>query len=484
MASDGEQQLHIFFFPMMAHGHMIPLIDTARQFAVRGTKCTIITTPINALQFSDSIDRGKQSGLDISIQTIPFPCVEAGLPQGCENANSIHSQEMAQKFFQAVGMLRNPLEKLLEELRPDCLVADAFIAWTAEAAGKYGIPRVSFYGNAYFPLCVMENLQRYAPQEKVTSDSEAFVVPGLPHRIEMTRSKVQLPKRADSGKTEVQEADAKSFGCIVNSFYELEPAYADYYNQEIARAWSIGPVSLYNRNAIDKAQRGKKGSTDEHQCISWLDSKEPNSVLYVSFGSISGIGTAQLHEIALGLEASGIPFIWVIRKPQNEEIDQCLPDGLEERMKGKGLIIRDWAPQVLILDHPAVGGFMTHCGWNSTLEGICAGIPLITWPMFAEQFINEKLLIEVMKIGLSVGNEVWNSWRDPKDMGVTKDKIQAVATKLMGNGEEAQDRRRRARELGEMAKMAVEEGGSSYKNLTVLIEELREHSKKTLQTKQ
>ncbi|XP_042957819.1 UDP-glucose flavonoid 3-O-glucosyltransferase 7-like [Carya illinoinensis] len=109
-------------------------------------------------------------------------------------------------------------------------------------------------------------------------------------------------------------------------------------------------------------------------------------------------------EIAMGLEASGQQFIWVVKKDKNEKEDEdWLPMGFEKRMEGKGLIIRGLAPQVLILDHEAVGGFVTHCGWNSTLEGVTAGLPMVTWPLFSEQFVNEKLVTEVLKIGVPVG---------------------------------------------------------------------------------
>ncbi|KAF9619260.1 hypothetical protein IFM89_005814 [Coptis chinensis] len=104
----------------------------------------------------------------------------------------------------------------------------------------------------------------------------------------------------------------------------------------------------------------------------------------------------------MGLEASEVPFIWVVRTAKKVEKNHFLPEGFEERMKGKGLIITNWAPQVLILDHPAVGGFMTHCGWNSTIEGISTSLPMITWPMFAEQFNNEKFVTSV---------EDWNKGR-------------------------------------------------------------------------
>ncbi|KAF9598282.1 hypothetical protein IFM89_026520 [Coptis chinensis] len=480
MGSD-TQPLHIFFFPFMAQGHMIPLIDIARLFAARGNKSTIITTPPNALHFADGVDRDKQLGLDINVETIPFSPVEAGLPEGCESLNHVTSQDMVMKFFKAVGILQQPLEHLLEEFRPDCIVADIFFHWTTGAASKYGIPTLLFYGTSNFSLCVRENIIRYAPHEKVTSNSEVFVVPGLPDQIEMTKLQLSNFGKTDNKFTEIgekiKESEEKSFGFLVNSFYELEAAYAKYFTNEMGRrAWHIGPVSLYNRNIIDKAQRGKKSSINEHDCMSWLDSKKPNTVIYVSFGSVSSFGTAQLHEIAMGLEASEVPFIWVVRMGKNKENDQFLPEGFEERIAGKGLIIKDWAPQVLILDHPAVGGFMTHCGWNSILEGVSAGIPLITWPVFAEQFNNEKLVIQVLKIGIRSGNDVWNAWFEPEEVSVRKERIEEVVTQLMGDGEEAEDMRKRARELGEMAKKAVEKGGSSYNDLTALIEELSLHS--------
>ncbi|PIA52862.1 hypothetical protein AQUCO_01000614v1 [Aquilegia coerulea] len=475
------RQLHVFFFPLMAHGHTIPMIDIARLFAARGTKSTIITTPLNAVHFADSIDRDKKSGLDIGIQIIPFPCVEADLPEGCENMEALTSSAMVLTFFLSLYRFQEPLERLLEEHRPDCIVADMFLPWTTDAAKNYGIPRLVFHGTSTFSLCVVDNIVRYAPELNVKSDSEVFVLPSFPGQIEFKRS--QLGNRGDSQnpltelKKKISETELTSFGVVMNSFYELEPAYVEHYKEEMRRkTWNIGPVSLTNTHAIDKANRGRKATIDEHYCMNWLDSKEHNSVIYVSFGSMSRFNTAQLLEIAMGLEASNVSFIWVVRMDKTKAEELSLPEGFEARMEGKGLIIKDWAPQMLILDHPAVGCFMTHCGWNSILEGICAGVPLITWPVFAEQFNNENLVTQVLKIGIPVGNEVWTLWIEPEDVLATKDKIEQVVTRLMGKGEEAEDMRHRARELGERAKKAVEEGGSSYTDLTSLIEELRVHS--------
>ncbi|XP_026445874.1 UDP-glucosyl transferase 73B2-like [Papaver somniferum] len=176
----------------------------------------------------------------------------------------------------------------------------------------------------------------------------------------------------------------------------------------------------------------------------------------------------------MGLEISGCSFIWVVRQMKNDDGQIFFPWGFEERIEGKGLIIRDWAPQVLILDHPAVGGFMTHCGRNSMLEGLSAGVPMITWPMFADQFHNEKFITQVIKTGIRVGFEEYTLWVDVEYASLVKSaKINMVVGQFIGEGEEAKEMRKRAKEMSEMAKRSVEEGGSSYANLTTLIEEMK-----------
>ncbi|KAI3863905.1 hypothetical protein MKW98_031497 [Papaver atlanticum] len=481
-SSDADRQLEIFFFPFTAYGHMIPIIDMAKLFAARGVKATLLLTPHNASIFSESIDRERLlSGLDINIQILGLPFGEAGLPEGIENIDDIRSPDMLPKHFLAIQSLQQPLEQLLEKHRPDFIVADMFLTFATEAASKYGIPRFVFHGTGFFPQCIEETLVSHKTHEGITSDGEIFVVPDLPDNIKMTRLQLSDHLRGnDAFMTEawvhVRESEKKSYGILVNSFYELEPAYAMHYKNVLSkRAWSIGPVSLRNRNNMDKAQRGKKTSVDEHFVVNWLDSKEPHSVLYICFGSMySRLSKAQWHEIALGLEYSETSFIWVIRNIKQEEEESSLPEGFEDRMNAnkKGLIIKEWAPQVLILDHPAVGGFMTHCGWNSLLEGVSAGVPMVTWPMSSEQFYNENLITTVLKIGIQVGVEKWNSWiKDLKDVSVKKEKIADVVSRLMGDGEEAKKMRTTAKELSDMAKEAVEEGGSSYENLTALIQE-------------
>ncbi|KAG7946593.1 hypothetical protein I3843_14G047400 [Carya illinoinensis] len=452
-----SRQLHVFFLPFMAPGHMIPMLDIAKLFTTRGVKATIITTPLNVPIVAKTIERTKTCGnsvVKIDIQTIEFPAVEACLPEGCETTDSktTHDEKMA-TFASSLKMLRQPLEQLLQNHdHPHCIVADMVFPWTIDAAAKFGIP-------------VLVSIGRYKPQMEVSSDSEPFVIPNFPGEIKLTRMK--LPNFTGNKYVkaffsdlmkEVVESEVRSYGVILNSFYELEPAYANHYTRVCGRkAWYIGPVSLCNKDTKDKGQRGKESSIDKHECMNWLNTKHINSVVYICFGSLSNFRDSQLMEIAMD---------------KNEKEDEdWLPMGFEKRMEGKGLIIRGWAPQVLILDHEAVGGFVTHCGWNSTLEGVTAGLPMVTWPLFAEQFFNEKLVIEVLKIGVPVGAQQCVEFSG-NDNPIKKEAIEKAVRHIM-EGEEAKEMRSRAKELGEMARRAIEEGGSSYSQLNALIEELK-----------
>ncbi|KAL4320106.1 hypothetical protein GQ457_18G016320 [Hibiscus cannabinus] len=478
--------LHIMFFPHLAHGHMIPTIDLARLFARQGIKATILTTQLNTLFFSKIIQRERELGFDIDFLVINFPSMEAGLPEGIEIISSITSQEMGFKFFKAVSLLQQPLQQVLQDSRPSCLVADGMFPWATEVASKVGIPRLVFYGTCCFASSVFDSFRRYQPLKDVTSDDQPFEVPGIPDKITMTRRQQPVELRESGANPEMTvllhkltEAEITSSGVIINSFQELEPAYVEHYRKTLGRkSWHLGPLSLCNKNTEDKSQRGNTNdaSIDRVECLRWLDSKKQSSVLYICFGSVSWFSAAQLTEIAEGIEASGIDFLWVVRKTnKDEDKEEWLPKGFEERMKGKGLIIRGWAPQVLILDHEAIGGFMTHCGWNSTLESITAGVPMVTWPLSNEQFINEKLVTDILRVGVGVGAQEWCRWMESRKLLVTRENISKAIAEVMV-GEEADNMRNRARALKEMANRAVEQGGSSHSDLMALLDGLRLNS--------
>lgn len=418
------------------------------------------------------------------------------MPEGCENIEAIisssgaNSRELVVKFVKALSILREPLLRLLQEHRPDCLIADMFFPWATDVAAECNIPRIVVNALCLFSMSAYETISRYEPHKKVSSDSEAFIVPDLPGEIQLTRHQLADHHKQDNDFAkllrEVYASQLKSFGNVVNSCYQLEKDYADYFRNVLGRkAWLVGPLLLYNKDVEDKTNRGKEASIDKDECLKWLDSKEPNSVIYVCFGSEASFNSQQLMEIALGLEASEQNFIWVAGKGKKEEQNgddgDWLPQGFEERMEGQGLIIRGWAPQMLILDHVSVGGFMTHCGWNSILEGICAGLPMVTRPATHDHFLTEKLVTQVLQVGIGVGVKRWVDIGVAGDI-VSRDDIRKAVRQIMV-GVEAEEMRRRTKVLQEIARAAVEEGGSSYTDLTSLIEELRLHRAATREQK-
>ncbi|KAJ4723643.1 Glycosyltransferase [Melia azedarach] len=480
MDAEANQQLHFALFPFMEQGHMIPMTDIAKLLADRGVIITIFTTPLNAARLKATVDRGIKSGLQIQILQLRFPCVEAGLPEGCENLDMLPSLELVSNYFAAIDMLQDQAEKLFGELKPqpNCIIADINMLCTSHIAGKFNIPRISFHGIGCFCFICFNNLRSSKVLETITSDSEHFAIPGLPDKVEFTKPQVtSLNQQVKAITEKVHLAELSSYGVIISSFEELEPAYVKEYKKiKQDRVWCIGPVSLYNRDYLDKAERGKKSSIDKEKCLNWLDSKNPSSVVYACLGSLCKLIPSQMIELGLGLEASNRPFIWVIRDVEtSEELQKwVIEDGFEERIKGRGFLIWGWAPQVLILSHPSVGGFLTHCGWNSTVEGISAGLPLLTWPLFGDQFVNEKFIVQILKVGVRVGVEKPTRWLEEKSVGVLvkRDNVKNAVGRLMDGGKEGEERRERARELGKMAKLAVQEGGSSHRNITLLLEDI------------
>ncbi|CAK9157690.1 unnamed protein product [Ilex paraguariensis] len=486
MASQNHQP-HFVLIPLMSPGHLIPMVDMAKLLAQHGLIVTIVTTPLNTIRFKTTVDRAIESGCQIRLLDLKLPVVETGLPEGCENMDSLPSRKLIKNFFVASSMLQQPFERVFDELqpRPSCIISGKNLPWTVETARKFHIPRLFFDGMSCFAFVCTNNLEMSKIHEG-GSNFDPFVVPGLPHQIELTKR--QLPESLNPGSPDLTDvrnkltaADSVADGIIVNTFEELESEYVrEYRIAKGVKVWCVGPVSACNKLNLDQAERGNKASVDENQCLNWLDAREPNSVIYACLGSISGLTASQLRELGLGLEASNQSFMWVIRGGEkSQELEKwIMEERFEERTRGRGLVIRGWAPQVLILSHPSIGGFLSHCGWNSVLEGVCAGVAMITCPLFAEQFINEKLVVEVLGIGVSVGVEAAVTWGMEESFGLVmkRDDVKKAIERVMDKGEEGKKRREKARQVGKMARQAIDEGGSSYLNMKTLIQDIMQQT--------
>ncbi|KAK2354301.1 soyasapogenol B glucuronide galactosyltransferase [Trifolium repens] len=478
---EAEKVLNAVFLPFISKSHLLFVVDIARLFTIHGVDVTIITTPSNAAIFQTTIDRDSSRGRSIRTHVVKFPQVP-GLPQGMESFNADTPNEIRSKIYQGLMVLQEQFKQLFRDMKPDFIVTDMFYPWTVDIADELGIPRLICISGSYFAHSAMNSVEVFAPHAKVNSNSESFLLPGLPHKVEMTR--LQLPDwlRAPNDYTYlmkmIKESERKSYGSLFDSYHAIEGTYEDHYKTAMGtKSWGIGPVSLWvNQDNSDKAGRGHgiEQDAEEDEVLKWLDSKEEDSVLYVSFGSMNKFPSSQLVEIAHALEDSGNDFIWVVRKIEDGEDGDFLRE-FEKRVKerNKGYLIWGWAPQLLILEHAAVGAVVTHCGWNTIMESVNAGLPLATWPLFAEQFYNERLLVDVLRIGVAVGAKEWRNWNEFGDDVVKREDIGKAIGLLMGSGEECLEIRRRAKALSGAAKKAIEFGGSSHTKLKELIEDLK-----------
>lgn len=369
--------------------------------------------------------------------------------------------------------MKQPFEGVIGDMiddgcRPICVISDFFLGWTLDSCRSFGIPRIVSHGMGILSLAICQSTVLLAPSIKASSDLDPIELPNLKTPFTLLKSDIPeglLDADPDDDfmrlSLEAAEADVSSFGVVVNSFEAIEGEHvavleSSYANQ--AKAYCVGPFLLYDR---------EEGAGDQsYPSIKWLDEQAGSGgVIYVSFGTQSHLSEHQMDEIALGLEMAGHPFLWVVRS-----MTWVPPDGWNERMGRRGLVVRDWVDQRSILAHPATGGFLSHCGWNSVLESLSNGVPLLTWPMlsFSDQPLNAKFVAEGCGAGLMIPQRGVGG---KKIMTVERGVICDGVKELMG-GEKGRQARERAQALGSMARHAVEKGGSSDLKLDELIEQL------------
>ncbi|KAF8406029.1 hypothetical protein HHK36_008109 [Tetracentron sinense] len=197
---------------------------------------------------------------------------------------------------------------------------------------------------------------------------------------------------------------------------------------------------------------------ENSDCLAWLDEREPNSVVYVNFGSITVMTDQHLREFAWGLANSKHPFLWIIRPDVVMGDSAILPEEFRKETRDRGLL-ESWCPQDLVLSHPSVGLFLTHCGWNSIMESICGGVPVICWPFFAEQQTNCRYACTVWGIGMEIVNDV------------KREEIEILVKEMM-DGEKGKQMRAKTLEWKDKAEEATKQGGSSYNKFDRLIKEV------------
>ncbi|KAK1579010.1 hypothetical protein Q3G72_034897 [Acer saccharum] len=208
-------------------------------------------------------------------------------------------------------------------------------------------------------------------------------------------------------------------------------------------------------------QHGVIDSQEDFSCLKWLDEQATQSVIYIAFGSEAKFDQIQFQEFAMALELSNKPFLWVLRQDVASKLDEAYLKGFQERMAARGLVI-SWAPQQRVLEHPSIACFFTHCGWNSTVEALSNGVPLLCLPFGLDQFYNAKYICEVWKVGLGF------NYQDDETITsvVTGEEIKNKLDELLGSDKYKAN----ASDLKEKLMNSIKEGGNSYNNFMSFVE--------------
>ncbi|KAG5237036.1 glucosyltransferase family protein [Salix suchowensis] len=453
MTTTTKQPPHVLVFPYPAQGHTRPLLDLTHQLSLHNLTITILTTPKNLPTVSPLLSLHPQ----IHTLVLPFPSHPL-IPAGVENVQELGNSGNL-PVIAASTKLYDPIVTWFKSHTnpPVAIISDFFLGWTQHLAQHLNIPGFAFYPSGAFFAGIMnycwDNMESLKGLGVVDFEH-------LPSSFRMYRESdpdCQLLK-------DCLVANKLSYGFIFNSFESLEGDYLGYLRRYFGheRVYAVGPLNLLGPDSTD---RGIPVTSSSGNVFEWLDGCPDGSVLYVCFGSQKLLNKKQMKALADGLEKSMVRFIWVVKTGTAQQVEDgygAVPDGFDERLAGRGLVIRGWAPQVNILRHRAVGGFLSHCGWNSILEGIVAGAMILAWPMEADQFIDARLVVEELGVGVAACE------------GAAAVPDSEELAKVIGESmsEEGTGVRMKAKELKRKALEAVKEGGRSLNDLNGLVKEL------------
>ncbi|XP_024526028.1 anthocyanidin 3-O-glucosyltransferase 7 [Selaginella moellendorffii] len=446
---------HAAIFSMDGPGHLNPMLELAERLQQQhGFAITVLASPLT--------DAAPLARKHPSVKFVTVPVPDDLLRLACMG-----------DLFRMVDSMPGAVEEAVRELDPPAtmVIADGFVGWTQDVADKLGIARVFFWTASAACEIVCSNIlelksRGYLPVKRNLEDES--VIDFLPGLTGMTRKDLPLAFYDDDvcldfiGKACARRPEA--FCVLANTFQELEPV-AIAAMRERMRYFAIGP--LIPRALLREAQLPREDlrDHDEHLgCMEWLDRQLPASILYIAFGSVAVLSFRQVKEILDALQASNQAFLWSFRKnfvvdvPDN---DHKALDELLDRAKAMESRLVSWAPQLHVLRHPAVVGFVTHCGWNSTMEAISSGVPMLAWPRTSEQNMNSKRMVEEWKIALGVNNHGQDTDDPPRV--IQSREIARLIEEL--NGEEGKSMKENVLRLRDALRAAHGPGGSACESL-------------------
>ncbi|KAF8023416.1 hypothetical protein BT93_F0807 [Corymbia citriodora subsp. variegata] len=443
---------HAVCIPYPAQGHISPMLNLAKLLHHRGFHVTFVNTESNHNHLLQS--RGPSS-LD-GLPAFQFRTIQDDL-QPC------HFRDLLERFNEESATLGSP--------KVSCVVSDSMLSSTLNVGTAVRVPEVLFWttsacgfmGYVQYRSLIDKGLAIPKGASYLTNGLDTIVnwIPGMRNiRLRDLPSFIHSPRLDDrmmvTSLLEDIERSKRASAIVLNTFDCLEHDVLDTLRAMLPPIYTLGPLHLLTEQLpdIDTRSIGSNLLKEDPGCLKWLDSKPPGSVMYVSFGSTTKISAKQLEEFAWGFANSGQTFLWVI----NPDVAaggkaNLLPEVLDRTRKR--IRVARWCPQEQLLSHPAVGGFLTHSGWNSTIESIAAGVPMLCWPFFAEQPTNCRYSCGEWGIGMEIDGEV-------------KKEVERQVRELM-EGERGKEMKKKAMEWKKMAREATRPSGSSFLNLDEVI---------------
>ncbi|KAI3742923.1 hypothetical protein L1987_60622 [Smallanthus sonchifolius] len=461
---------HIAVVPSPGMGHLIPLVEFAKRLASVHNISTTFIIP-NEGPLSNSQYEFLDSLPNAITYTLLPPVSFHDLPPDAKIETRITLM-----VTRSITSLRKTIGSMIEEKNIVALFVDLFGTDAFDVAVEFGVPHYLFFPASAMTLSLFLHL----PELDQTVPCEYKDVPDpirIPGCIPVHGKDLMDPiqdRSNDAYKRVLHNAKryVMAKGIVVNSFKELEGGPIEALQQEGPGKPPVYPVGPLITGSAESSK-----DVNESSCLRWLDGQPHGSVLYICFGSGGTLSSEQVNELALGLELSEQRFIRVVKTPNDKVADgtyfntlnhksslDFLPKTFLERTKNHGLVVSDWAPQAQILSHSSTGGFLTHCGWNSVLETIVQGVPVIVWPLYAEQKMNAIMLTEGLNVALRANLN--------KNGIVDRSEIVRVVKGLL-QGEEGKGIRVRAQELKKAAESVLSEDRRSTKTLDQLASKLK-----------
>ncbi|CAL8138516.1 unnamed protein product [Prunus armeniaca] len=467
-----KRPAQLVFIPAPGVGHIVSTVEIAKQLVARDDQL-FITILIMKLPFDKLF-----TNIDPSIShRISF----VDLPESHIDTQGLGFTSIIKTFVQGHKThVKDAVTKLLAQSAQAELagfVIDMFCTPMINVANEFQIPSYLFFTSSAASLGFWFHLQSLHDEQgkdvdEITGWESELMVPSFINPVPVgvwpgvTRTK--------EGATDFIDFAARfrqTKGILINTFRELEPhAFRSLSDGKFPPVYPVGP--LLNMKT-DDGHVGSDQSIQKSDILEWLDDQPPSSVVFLCFGSMGSFDEAQVKEIACALEQSRHRFLWSLRQPEPEgkmvmpsdyaDVKLVLPEGFLDRTAGIGKII-GWSPQLAILAHPAVGGFVSHCGWNSTLESLWCGVPIATWPLYAEQQLNAFGLVKELGLGV----EIKMDYKQDSEV-VSSEEIERGIRQVMLKDS---DIRARVKEISEKSKKALTDGGSSYSSLGRFLDQI------------